>query len=67
MMAGGEAGIELWWLVVQSQDDDDDSIDDDGDVGEDDVWEDDTDDHMTMMCSRNWALVTCSAKSGWWW
>ena len=38
---------------MQSQGDDDDSIDDDGDVGEDDVGEDDTDDHMTMMFSRN--------------
>ena len=38
---------------MQSQGDDDDSIDDDGDVGEDEVGEDDTDDHMTMMFSRN--------------
>ena len=38
---------------MQSQGDDDDSINDDGDVGEDDVGEDDTDDHMTMMFSRN--------------
>ena len=38
---------------MQSQGDGDDSINDDGDVGEDDVGEDDTDDHMTMMFSRN--------------
>ena len=38
---------------MQSQGDEDDSINDDRNVGEDDVGEVDTDDHMTMMCSRN--------------
>ena len=38
---------------MQSQGDDDNSIDDDGDVGEDGVGEDDTDDQMTMICSQN--------------